>query len=212
MAVLILTFNITNALSAGDNAKLTNPFLWTSFVNCILGPTGVLLFAGRSALLGSIVAIIGCVLDFANYLNFGIMGNMLFAIYCFIFYVITPIIHGKTIKVSKTNRANLYISIGLGLACMPILFIFGTKMLEHAGVPAWTFPLTCCCFTLQTIAMYLMIVGKRLNWYFWLIINGLNIVVQSAVVLSGNANAVFYIVITLFYTLGCLKGLQEWKE
>ncbi|MDR2799290.1 MAG: nicotinamide mononucleotide transporter family protein [Bifidobacteriaceae bacterium] len=187
-----------------------NLLFFTSFIGSILGLIIVQAMANLKGKFGSGLGVIGACFDGFNNFSYGIMAQALLAVYAGATYIIGFFTLNKKIKVSSANMNNVLISASVGVLGIIIIYFFGQGLLP-LETPDSIFYITVLSFILQVVGQYLMISGKALSWYFWILANILNIVVYSALFfLNLEPQAIFYLIMTVMYLLNSIKATFIW--
>lgn len=189
---------------------IINILLVTSFVGSIVGMLTVNLLANKTGKLASGIGMAGACLDAFNHYNYGLSGNVLVAIYCGAVYLKGFLTLDKKIKVTKFSKKNLYVCGIICLLGVVILYFYGSSILpEHA--PIWVLVFNIAVFLVQIISQYLMIEGKAIAWFGWILANVLNISLQIYMAfVGGEPETLIYLAMTIMYLLNSIKAVLVW--
>ena len=184
--------------------------LITSFIGSIVGMITVNLFANKTGRLATGIGIIGTCLDAFNNYNYGLSGNVLVAIYSCIIYIKGFFTLGKQIKVTKFSKKNLYICIIICVIGVLILDYYGKSILPE-NAPLWVLVFNIIVFLVQIISQYLMVEGKAIAWFCFIISNILNVSLQFYMAfVGGQPETLIYLAMTVMYFLNNVKAIVLW--
>jgi len=187
-----------------------NFLLITSFIGSIVGMITVNLLANKTGRLATWIGIIGTSLDAFNHYNYGLSGNVLVSIYSCITYIKGAFSLGKEIKVTKFSSKNLYVCIIICVVGVLILDYYGNSILPE-NVPLWVLIFNMAVFLVQIISQYLMIEGKAIAWFGWILANILNISLQIYMAfIGGQPETLIYLAMTIMYFLNNIKAIVLW--
>lgn len=182
---------------------------FTSLIGGFLGMTIVLLFANQKGRLGAGLGVIGAGFDSFNYYNYGLLGNVFVGVYCALLYLKGFFTIGKEIKVTQFTRLNLIVAIVLAVAGGIVLYFFAHTILPE-DAPLWVIALNILIFIVQVVAQYLMVEGKAISWFGWIIANFMNIALNGYAVYIGTSGALIYLAMTVMYLLNSFKATILW--
>ncbi len=184
--------------------------LITSFIGSIVGMITVNLLANKTGRLATGIGIIGTCLDAFNHYNYGLSGNVLVAIYSCIIYIKGFFTLGKEIKVTKFSKKNLCICVIICVVGVLILDYYGQSILPE-NAPLWVLVFNILVFLVQIISQYLMVEGKIIAWFGFIIANILNISLQFYMAfVGGQQETLIYLAMTVMYFLNNIKAIALW--
>ncbi len=187
-----------------------NILLITSFAGSIVGMLTVNLLANKTGKLASGIGMAGACLDAFNHYNYGLSGNVLVAIYCGAVYLKGFLTLDKKIKVTKFSKKNLYVCSVICLLGVVILCFYGSSILPE-NAPLWVLVVNIAVFLVQIISQYLMIEGKAIAWFGWILANVLNISLQIYMAfVGGEPETLIYLAMTIMYLLNAIKAVLVW--
>lgn len=187
-----------------------NLLLVTSFIGGIMGMIVVNLFANQKGKIASALGVVGACLDTFNNYRFGLLGNVFVGIYCGLLYLKGFFTLDQEIKVTKITKSNLIISAVICLVGGVILYFCSASILPD-NAPLWVLALNIAVFLVQVISQYLMVEGKAVSWFGWILANIINILLQLYLVLVvGQMEALIYLAMTGMYLLNSIKATILW--
>jgi len=236
---LILVFVGIGSWPFVDGAKfdLFSFIVWLSVIlGSAIGAFGVLSFANRLGWIGSIIAIIGSLLDAFNNLVMGLLANTIYSISVILICILGLVTYSKNkkekIQVGKMQKSNFIISIVLGVLGVLILVVplkptgtglipLGIELLpvdvftQTASVAFWLgcgFILCFIAFIFKIVGLYLVISGRSISWPIYIVVNALNISYFAIFFyILGTSTYLIYMIFCIMLLLNSVKGTVVWK-
>lgn len=184
--------------------------LITSFLGGVIGLLVVNFYAKGRGRLGSGLGVFGACFDTFNNYQFGLLGNVFVGIYCAILYAKGFFTLGKKIKVTNITKTNLYVSTLIAIVGAVVIIFFGSSILPD-NAPMWVIIMNIMVFIIQVLSQYLMVEGKAISWFGWIIANFINIALfLYSIIVAHESSAAIYLCLNIMYQLNSVKGILTW--
>lgn len=135
---------------------------------------------------------------------------MFVGIYCAILYSFGLFTLDKKIKVTKVTKTNLYVSGCIAILGAIVIMIFGSSILPE-GAPFWIIILNISVFIVQVLSQYLMVEGKAISYWGWILANFINMALfLYSMLVAHESSAAIYLALTIMYQLNSIKGIFIW--